>query len=152
MAGAGTKPFPGPSLADLWTTSAAAQSWPAPVSELAEMGVPPFPSYYGPMTSVVTPQWHYVKGGKSGQELYPCCNDEPRDLASTPLGASLSIVFQQMLRGNGPITPELLRSELRERLQQRSLKGGVPALPSGQQNSANRQRMNDQLHALGYVR
>lgn len=151
MAGVANDPFPGPSLSELWTTPADAQNWPAPVSELAEMGTPRFPSYYGAMKSVVTPQWHYVQGGKSGQELYACCDDEQRDLASTALGAAVSSAFRQLLQQNEPPTSEGLRAALRQRLLQSALQQPAPAASNSQEKVTNRQRMNDQLHALGYV-
>lgn len=152
LAGVANNPFPGPSLADLWTNPAAAQNWPAPLSELAEMGASPrFPSYYGPMKSLVTPQWHYVQGGKSGQELYACCGDEQRDLAATTLGLNLAPVFQQLLQENAPVNSESIRAALRQRL----LRAGSPpaqAVPANrQQKVAHRERMNQQLRALGYV-
>ena len=151
MAGVTNEPVPGPSLTELWAAPAVAQNWPAPISELAEMGRPRFPSYYGPMKSVVTPQWHYVQGGKSGQELYPCCDDEQRDLASTALGTTLGSAFRQLLQQSQPITSEQLRVALRQRLLQGTLQQPAPAATNNQQKVTNRQRMNDQLHALGYV-
>ena len=146
-------PFPGPSLTDLWTTPDDAQSWPAPVSELAEMGASQrFPSYYGAMKSVVTPQWHYILGGKLGQDLYACCDDEQRNLAATTLGANLMAVFRRLLEEDHPITADEVRAVLRQRF----LPGGTgqrPQLPvESQQKANNRERMNQQLHALGYVR
>jgi len=63
--------IPGPSLQALWKSPGAEENWPYPLSELAPQGDSPrFPSYYGPMKSVVTPEWHYVEGGKTGEELY----------------------------------------------------------------------------------
>jgi len=118
---------------------------------LAEMGRPRFPSYYGPMKSVVTPQWHYVQGGKSGQALYACCDDEQRDLASTALGAAVSSTFGQLLQENEPVSSEGFRAALRRQLLHSALQRPGEAPVSGRQKPANRQRMNDQLHALGYV-
>ena len=151
MAGVSNDPFPGPSLTELWAAPEVAQTWPAPISELAEMGKPRFPSYYGPMKSVVTPQWHYVQGGKSGQELYACCDDEQRDLASTALGTTLASAFRRLLQQSQPITSEQLRAALRQRLQQGTLQQPATAATNDQQKVTNRRRMNDQLHALGYV-
>lgn len=153
MAGIIKDPFPGPSLTNLWTRPASAQTWPAPVSELAEMGASPrFPSYYGAMKSVVTSQWHYVQGGKSGQELYACCDAEQRDLASTAFGASISSAFQQLLQRSEPVTPDGLRTALRQRLQYGAAKQPGPVPVNNKEKIAHRERMNDQLHALGYVR
>jgi arylsulfatase A-like enzyme len=151
MAGVSNDPFPGPSLTELWAAPEVAQTWPAPISEIAEMGKPRFPSYYGPMKSVVTPQWHYVQGGKSGQELYACCDDEQRDLASTALGTTLASAFRRLLQQSQPITSEQLRAALRQRLQQGTLQQPATAATNDQQKVTNRRRMNDQLHALGYV-
>lgn len=151
MAGVTNDPFPGPSLTELWAAPEVAQTWPAPISELAEMGKPRFPSYYGPMKSVVTPQWHYVQGGKSGQELYACCDDEQRDLAPTALGTTLASAFRRLLQQSQPITSEQLRAVLRQRLQQGTLQQPDTAATNNQQKVTNRRRMNDQLHALGYV-
>ena len=152
MAGITSDPFPGPSLADLWTSPADAQNWPAPVSELAEMGASPrFPSYYGAMKSVVTPQWHYVQGGKSGQELYACCDEEQRDLVATALGGGVGSAFRQLLQESPPVTSERLQAALRQRILQSGLKQPPETTATAKQKSTNRQRMNDQLHALGYV-
>jgi arylsulfatase A-like enzyme len=144
--------FPGPSLTDLWTSPGAAQNWPAPVSELAEMGASPrFPSYYGAMKSVVTPQWHYVQGGKSGQELYACCDDEQRDLVATALGAGVSSAFRQLLLESTPLTSAGLQAALRQHILQSASKRPPETATTARQKVTNRQRMNDQLRALGYV-
>jgi arylsulfatase A-like enzyme len=55
--------LPGRSLASLWRSGDAANGWPAPISELAELhwfteGVP---NYNGPVRSLVTPEWHYIR-------------------------------------------------------------------------------------------
>lgn len=145
-------PFPGPSLTPLWSKGAVDPVWPAPVSELAEMGASPrFPSYYGAMTSIVTPQWHYVEGGKSGQELYPCCGDEQHDLSGTTLGANISSAFRQVLRQPGPVTAQALQAALRQRVLQSAVRPAQTTASAARQKVSNRQRMNDQLHALGYV-
>lgn len=153
MAGIMDDPFPGPSLNPLWRAGGPSTSWPAPVSELAEMGASPrVPSYFGAMTSVVTPQWHYVEGGKSGQELYACCGEEQHDLAATTLGAGISSAFRQLLQKPGPVTSEALQAVLRQRLLQAAVQPpSRPAPTPARQSISNRQRMNDQLHALGYV-
>lgn len=149
MAGIAPDPFPGPSLTDLWTAPGLAQNWPAPISQLAEMGASPrFPSYYGAMESVVTPQWHYVLGGKRGQELYACCDDEQRDLATTAMGAAVTPVFRQLLKEDRPLTADAFRTALRERL----LRPGTgPADELPVKKASNRERMNRQLRALGYA-
>ncbi|HEV2116396.1 MAG TPA: sulfatase, partial [Terriglobales bacterium] len=152
MAGIPDHSLLGPSLTALWSNPAAAQGWPSPVSELAEMGLPRFPSYYGAMKSVVTSQWHYVQGGRSGQELHACCDDEQHDLASTMLGTVVSAAFRQLLKQGGPLNSDELRAELRRRILQGGLKQEPETLTfNSKQKVTNRQRMNDQLRALGYV-
>ncbi len=91
------------------------------------------------------------RGGKSGQELYACCDDEQRDLASTQAGAIVSSAFRQLLQEGGPITSEGLRAELRQRLLHGALQPPQPVPVNSEQKAANRQHMNEQLHALGYV-
>lgn len=152
LAGIQGNPLPGSSLTALWITPAAAVDWPAPVSELAEMGTSArFPSYYGAMKSVVMPQWHYIQGGKSAQALYACCDDEQRDLASTPLGLAVNSAFRQLLQTSQPLTSEALRAALSQRVLHRVPQPAPPPATANQQNRTNRRRMNDLLHALGYV-
>jgi arylsulfatase A-like enzyme len=55
--------LPGHSLAALWRSGEPVSGWPAPISELAELhwfteGVP---NYNGPVDSIVTPDWHYIR-------------------------------------------------------------------------------------------
>jgi arylsulfatase A-like enzyme len=91
--------FPGTSLARLWSP-APPTSWPAPISELAQLDWNPhFPDYYGPMESVTTARWHYIRGGKFGEELFPCCADQPEqlNLAGTVFGRELAMRFGQEL-------------------------------------------------------
>lgn len=153
MAGIKNNSFPGPPLSDLWAASTATQAWPAPISELAAMGTTPlFPSYYGDMKSVVTPQWHYVQGGKSGHELYACCDDEQHDLASSSLGSRVTAVFRQLLQQGQPVTQEAMRAMLREHLLRDGIGQRQPLPVASERKLPNRERMNDQLHALGYVR
>jgi hypothetical protein len=108
-----------------------------------------FPSYYGAVKSLVTPEWHYVEGGKSGQELYACCDDEQQNLASAALGAALFSTFRQLLQEkNETLTAESLWSALRQHVLQGALKQRSGTLHA---DVANRQRMNEQLRALGYA-
>jgi arylsulfatase A-like enzyme len=76
---AATNLFPGRSLQDLWSGAAPELAWPDPISELAKL---PFnrdwPSYNGPMHSVMTPEWHYILQG-SKEQLYAWKTD-PQEL------------------------------------------------------------------------
>jgi arylsulfatase A-like enzyme len=144
--------FPGPSMTDLWTNPSAAEDWPLPISELAEMGPPLFPSHYGAMKSAVTTQWHYVQGGKSGQALYACCDDEQREASFTRVGSQVASVFRQLLREKGRITPSRLGAELTKRDGKGLLQQKREYLHTGgAQKDSNREHMNDLLRALGYV-
>src|SRR6185437_14333184 len=85
--------FPGSSLARLWSDGEDDSSPPDPISELAQLDWnPTFPDYYGPMESVSSAHWHYIRGGKFGHELFPCCADEPEqlNLAATVIGQEIA--------------------------------------------------------------
>jgi hypothetical protein len=76
---------------------------PNPISELAQLSWNPnFPDYYGPMVSITTAHWHYISGGKFGDQLFPCCADEPEqlNLAGTVIGQELTSRFQRELASN----------------------------------------------------
>ena len=95
--------FPEPSLANLWTGERAQPAMPDPVSQLAQLNWnPSFPDYYGPMASITTAHWHYISGGKFGDQLFPCCSDEPEqlNLAGTVVGQELASRFQRELALN----------------------------------------------------
>jgi arylsulfatase A-like enzyme len=71
--------FPGRSLEELWVNSRAENEWPDPLSELAQVrSVPVFPNHYGPVRSVVGPEYQYISQ-KGGDLLYNWKND-PREL------------------------------------------------------------------------
>ena len=95
----GEKPhpdFPQPSLVQLWNRASPEGDWPDPLSELAQLPWnPTFPDYYGPMESISTAHWHYIRGGKFGDELFPCCEEEPEqlNLADTAVGQLLALKF-----------------------------------------------------------
>ena len=93
--------FPQPSLAQLWRGSVPNGGWPDPISELAQLPWnPSFPDYYGAMQSISTARWHFIRGGKFGDELFPCCDEEPEqmNLADTAVGQLLALKFAKELR------------------------------------------------------
>lgn len=70
------------------------------VSELIKAKLTPlFPNYYGPLTSITTPQWHYISGGKAGEELFRCCSNAPEldNLANTEEGKRVCQGFKKEL-------------------------------------------------------
>jgi arylsulfatase A-like enzyme len=92
--------FPEPSLAGLWSGGGAESSAHNPISELAQLNwSPTFPDYYGPMESISTEHWHYIHGGKYGDELFPCCADQPEqlNLAGTIIGREVTRLFKSEL-------------------------------------------------------
>ena len=95
--------FPEPSLARFWNGAGAQPAMTNPISELAQLNWnPSFPDYYGPMASITTAHWHYISGGKFGDQLFPCCTDEPEqlNLAGTVIGQELTSRFQRELASN----------------------------------------------------
>ena len=89
-------PFPGDLLQSAWTNG---QFAPA-VSELAQMKLTPlFPNYYGALTSVTTNEWHYIAGGKAGEELFRCCGAgrETENVANTAQGKRICESFKKQL-------------------------------------------------------
>ena len=137
------------SLVALWRTPGAQTAWPYPVSELAGFGESPrFPSYYGPMRSVVTPDWHFIEGGQRGKELYPCCSPELDDRATTPEGQKVSLAFRRTLDDEDglTVTPRALSTLLYS--SEKEI-GRIPPEPKFDQRE--RRKMNDLLHALGYL-
>jgi arylsulfatase A-like enzyme len=81
LGGGGKHTFPGPSLAELWTSSPGATEWPRPLAELAHL---PFeleqnPCRYGAMKSMVDDRWQYITHQKFGPELYQWRSD-PREI------------------------------------------------------------------------
>ncbi|HLK32480.1 MAG TPA: sulfatase, partial [Terriglobales bacterium] len=93
-------PIPGISLAKLWTNPGQTSEVMPVVSELEQFKLTPlFPNYYGRLTSITTPQWHYISGGKEGEELFPCCGNQPelKNLANTDEGKRLCQEFQKQL-------------------------------------------------------
>ncbi|HZP18556.1 MAG TPA: sulfatase [Terriglobales bacterium] len=86
--------FPGPSLRAWWNSTPPPSSWPDPLSEISQFKDewPTFPSRYGAMTSLITPQYHFMTHEKYGTELYDWTRDpaESVDLAKTPPGQALA--------------------------------------------------------------
>ncbi|HEY6935901.1 MAG TPA: sulfatase-like hydrolase/transferase, partial [Terriglobales bacterium] len=96
--------FPQPSLAGLLSGETLPITLPDPISQLAQLPWnPKFPNYYGPMESVSTLHWHYIRGGKTGEELFACCDQEPEqtNLAGTVVGRELAMRFEGELPAAG---------------------------------------------------
>ena len=148
LAGIKGREFESPSLTALWRDPSAQKNWPYPVSELAHMGASPlFPSYYGSMKSLVTPKWQYIQGGKTGEQLYRCCDDEKKDLAQSQ--PELAAIFHRALDSDGPVAPQTVYAAAK------SAAGGLAssaAQPNKRPRPGRREQMDDQLRALGYVR
>jgi arylsulfatase A-like enzyme len=88
--------FPQPSLAGWLSGEASPVALPDPISQLAQLPWSPnYPNYYGPMESISTRHWHYIRGGKAGEELFACCGEEPEqlNLAGTVVGRELAMRF-----------------------------------------------------------
>jgi arylsulfatase A-like enzyme len=144
LARASVNRFPGPSLDPLWSARSPA-NWPYPVSELASFGTSPlFPSYFGPLKSIVTAKWHYIEGGKFGEELYPCCGNEVSNQAASAGGKLMAQDLRQILGSTESPRVGIAASAIQQ---------NVPARPvlNPKQLAADRQKMNDQLRALGYT-
>jgi hypothetical protein len=66
------------------------------------------PSYFGPMQTLVSPEWQYIHHEKLGTELYDWRKDmqQLNNLAATPAGKSLASEFaaqmQELLRNSAP--------------------------------------------------
>ena len=96
----GPSALPGISLSSLWTNPGRNFQVMPVVSELIQAKLTPlFPNYYGPLTSITTPQWHYISGGKAGEELFRCCSNAPEldDLANTEEGRRVCQTFKKEL-------------------------------------------------------
>lgn len=93
-------PLPGISLSQLWTNPGQNVPVMPVISELIQAKLTPlFPNYYGPLTSITTPQWHYIAGGKAGEELFSCCSNTPEfdNLANTQEGKRVCQTFKKQL-------------------------------------------------------
>ncbi len=77
--------LPGRSLAPLWSSTQTASSWPQSISELARFHgfSEDAPNYNGPVFSIVTPEWHYIR--QQGKDLlfdWKTDPDEIHDLSA----------------------------------------------------------------------
>ena len=147
LAGIKAVDFQSPSLTTLWKDPGTQKNWPYPVSELAHMGESRlFPSYYGPMKSLVTPQWQYIQGGKTGEDLYRCCGDEKQDFAQSQ--TALASIFHRALDADGPVTQQTLEAAAKS-----TVNASAASTSQGKKtrNKTTREKMNDQLRALGYI-
>ncbi len=96
----GPSALPGIALSTLWTSPGQNRQVMPVVSELIQAKLTPlFPNYYGPLTSITTPQWHYISGGKAGEELFRCCSNAPEldNLANTEEGKRVCRGFKKEL-------------------------------------------------------
>ncbi len=95
--------FPGPSLAQLWTSRDRHPAWPYLLAELSQFRyeeVKKNPAYYGTMKSLLNPQWHYIQHERFGPALYNWRQDpaEMQDLAHTPGGQPIADEFASRLQ------------------------------------------------------
>jgi arylsulfatase A-like enzyme len=93
--------FAVPSLKGYWNESKRRDLAHAAISELAQLKwFPSFPNYYGPMQSITTPEWHYITGGNSGEQLFHCCDEtrESQNLAATDDGRKLCNQLREALQ------------------------------------------------------
>ena len=148
LVGAENREFPGESLRSLWQEPPRGD-WPYPVSELGWlMQSPRFPSYYGPMTSVVADGWHYIQGGQFGSELYRCCGGETlqQNLAQSPQDQQIVTRFHSAMRTGTFDQPAYDSFATTKTTAEQPLK----TMPAPADREEARKRMNDALRALGY--
>jgi arylsulfatase A-like enzyme len=96
------------SLDSLWQPHVTASGWPLPLSELAQQDFYPEGSaYWGPLVSIVSPQFHYIVDPRQGPLLFDWKQDpgEEHNLIADPAYAStaaaLKATLERELRG-GP--------------------------------------------------
>ena len=112
----GPSTLPGISLSTLWTNPGRKREVMSVVSELIQAKLTPlFPNYYGPLTSITTPQWHYIAGGKAGEELFRCCTNTPEldNLANTEEGRLVCQTFKKELE-RAAEKPQVVAQPLQE--------------------------------------
>ncbi|HEY1262944.1 MAG TPA: sulfatase [Terriglobales bacterium] len=119
--------FRGPALDLLWRQPKSAETWPDPISELAEnakifnnnpeLEAKVATAQDGPLKSLVTPRWHLIIHKKFGGQLYDWTHDpaELNNLLATPAGREtardLIAEMNGMLSGKrGDGSPEVLRA------------------------------------------
>jgi len=96
----GPSALPRISLSTLWTSPGRNRQVRPVISELIQAKLTPlFPNYYGPLTSITTPKWHYIAGGKAGEEFFQCCTNAPEldNLANTEEGRRVCRTFKKEL-------------------------------------------------------
>lgn len=86
--------YPGPSLKPSWTEAQAQPQWPNPLSEIARFKDegPKAPTHFGSMTSLVTPQYHFISHQTQGIQLYDWAKDpgENSNLTASPAGEAVA--------------------------------------------------------------
>ena len=86
--------YPGPSLKSLWAETQSQPQWPNPLSEIARFKDegPRAPTHFGAMTSLVTPQYHFISHQTQGTQLYDWVKDpgENSNLAASPSESSVA--------------------------------------------------------------
>jgi arylsulfatase A-like enzyme len=96
--------FPGNSLASAWTEPGSERRWPAPLSHVPHQPWRPkhFPNSSGSVSSMVTPQWHFIQHQSRAPELYDWQTDptQSRNLARDPSLATVVGELQAALRAN----------------------------------------------------
>jgi len=95
-------PFPGPSLAELMFGDTVPESWPVPISEVAQFvgAAEQNPTTHGEMKSVVGNDEQYIVHEKFGDELYNWRTDpeETNNLASDPARTTILDAFKKYLK------------------------------------------------------
>lgn len=100
---AASPPFPGTSLAALWSSDGSDPPGDAVVSEVSpgrfKEGPPSYPTTSGWLKSVVTDRWHLIRSQSGRTELYAWGDDreEARDLATTPAGQAVIPEIERLL-------------------------------------------------------
>lgn len=86
--------YPGPSLKPSWMEAQAQPQWPNPLSEIARFKDegPKAPTHFGAMTSLVTPQYHFISHQTQGTQLYDWTKDpgENSNLTASPDGDAVA--------------------------------------------------------------
>lgn len=93
--------FPGPSLSLLIEDKTSGQTWPDPISEVAQMdgAAEQNPSTHGEMKSVVDPEMQYIVHENFGEELYNWRTDpqETNNIITNPAARAVVDVFRSYL-------------------------------------------------------
>jgi hypothetical protein len=145
LTGGNPGPFPAVEMQKAW--SGGQQAWPAPVSELkAAHADPAAANFSSDLTSIVTPKWHLIDGGKSGVELYPCCTAGPEvNNVSAAHAETIQLLGQMLEREKAAwanLSPDTAPGNHRSR------PGSARNKPAP---ARDWRKINDYLKALGYV-